>query len=329
MKIIAVDDDQISLDLLDECLKQGGYDHVTLMSSPMNVLSKMTETAIAYDCILLDVDMPERDGIQLCADIRAQPRYKNTPIIMITKHSDHDAVERAFANGATDYVTKPFEFFEVLMRIKVAERLVQERQAAIDSYVSVQQKAPKRTRLSTAPHTQREYRGPDEQPQEITSDEIMSLSVFQNYLETATRAENCTTHLIAIKIRRIDEIFAHTSAVEFVEFLKMIADAVKKEFAPKKVFLTHVGNGVFMCAANDDHPRRTADIERAVMDQLQLHKLPDICRNQVPVRIVVGAPLRLKTTPKLNFNRASKAAMARMEQRESPPISASVSSMVG
>ncbi|MEB8388166.1 response regulator [Rhodobacteraceae bacterium KMM 6894] len=327
MKIIAVDDDQISLDLLDECLKQGGYEHVTLMPSPMDVLKTINDTAIAYDCILLDVDMPGKDGIQLCAEIRAQMRYKNTPIIMITKHSDHDAVERAFANGATDYVTKPFEFFEVLTRIKIAERLVQERQAAIDSYVSVQQSARKKPQLLTFPHARRDHVGQDEPSQEITSDEIMSQSVFQNYLERVTRAENCEAHLVAIKIDRIDEIFANTSAAEFVEFLKTIAAALKKGFAPNKLFLTHVGNGIFMCATNAHDPRRAIEIEQSVMDGLRLRDLPDICRNYLPVKIVVGSSLRLKTMPKLNFNRASKAALARLENRASPPITANVIAM--
>ncbi len=137
MKILAVDDDGIALNLLQECLTKGGYKYMTLMSSPVGVVKTLEDTAIPYDCILLDVEMPEINGIDLCLEIRQLAGYRNTPILMITKRSDHKSVKRAFENGATDYITKPFEFFEVLTRIKVAEQLVQERQAAIDSYMAV------------------------------------------------------------------------------------------------------------------------------------------------------------------------------------------------
>ncbi len=329
MKIIAVDDDQISLDLLNECLAQGGYHNATFMSSPTEVLAKMTEAAVAFDCVLLDVDMPGKDGIQLCAEIRGHPRYKNTPIIMITKHSAHDAVELAFANGATDYVTKPFEFFEVLTRIKVAEMLVQERQAAIDSYVSVQQAAPEKRKLFSVPSTRKERLEQEGRHSKLNSDNLMPLSVFKNYLERTTRADDCVTSLIAVKIRRIDEIFANTSAKEFVDFLKLIADAISQEFKPTKVFMTHIGNGIFLCASRYQGERRIAEIERSVLVNLNPAKLPEVCRKQVPTTIVVGKTLVLKTTPKLNFNRASKAAVARMEKRDRSKIEAITSSLAG
>lgn len=328
MKIIAVDDDQISLDLLNECLAEGGYEHVTLMMSPMDVLATISETAIAYDCILLDVDMPGKDGIQLCAEIRAHPRYRNTPIIMITKHKDHNSVERAFANGATDYVTKPFEFFEVLTRIRIAGLLVQERQAAIDSYVAIQQGTITTSGSAVPKSNYRKHRGADACPSEITSEEIMSLSVFQNYVERATRVEDCEISLTAVRVTHIDEIFENTTALEFVDFLQTVAVAVCREFAPTKIFLTHAGNGLFLCAGHYQGDRSVAEIERAIEDKLRSVPLPDVCSSQVPVGIVVGHPLALKPTAKLNFNRASKAAIARMEQRARPMIDTKISSLV-
>jgi CheY-like chemotaxis protein len=293
----------------------------------MTLLDKMINTAIAYDCVLLDVDMPEKDGIQLCAEIRAQPRYANTPIIMVTKHSDHDAVERAFINGATDYISKPFQFFEVLTRIKLAERLVLERQAAIDSYVATQKSAPKRPRLSVVPASQKDSGVSGVPMQEISNENILTLSVFQNYLEKAACAENCKAHLMAIKIHKIDEIFENTTALEFVEFLKMVAEAVKQEFEPNNVFMTHFGNGIFLCAGNTRPPQEIAEIQRSVVNRLLLRNLPDVCRSRVPVMIIWGMPVLLKTTMNLNFNRASKAAIARMEQCETLASNAAMSSV--
>lgn len=316
MKIIAVDDDQISLDLLNECLRQGGYEHVTLRTSPVEALATITETAIAYDCILLDVEMPEKSGIDLCADIRRQTRYRNTPILMITRHMNRTAVEAAFANGATDYITKPFEFFEVLTRIKVAERLVQERQAAIDSYIAVQGIAHQRPANEPSPTTRKPEPIVTEEQFQITGEKLLSLSVFQNYLEQVTRAEDCHINLVAIKVRRIDRIFANTDAVEFIALLKNIADAVLQEFRPAKAFMSHAGNGIFLCAIDNQQDIDPNAIEAAVLSRLKERRLPVAFQSDDRLEIVMGLPLPLTTTPKLNFKRAVKATTARMEQRD-------------
>ena len=330
MKIIAVDDDDIALGLLNECLCQGGYEHVTLMSSPAMVLDKMMATAMPYECVLLDVEMPGKSGTQLCAEIRDLPRYRNTPIIMITKHADHAAVQQAFANGATDYMTKPFDFFEVLTRIRVAERLVQERQSALDSYVAMQQRAA-RTDASSPPL--RASRRADTVPplleSEIKSDGILSLSVFQNYLEQIARSDESSVNLMAIKIRRIDEIFAGTTPVEFTCFLKAVADALAQEFRPDTVFMTHSGGGTYLCAHSGTNAIDRAAMQQSVLVRLSLRDLPHICRQEIPPEIIIGDPLILTTTAKLNFRRAAKAATARMERRDDASHSMVASRMAG
>lgn len=316
MKIIAVDDDKVSLDLLDQCLREGGHEHVSLAASADEALRMLDDTAIAYDCILLDIDMPEKNGIELCADIRRMGRYRNAPILMITRRKDRTAIEQAFANGATDYITKPFEFFEVLTRIKVAERLVQERQAAIDSYIAVQSIASTTPAAGPSPTTRKPAPALTEEQFQITSDKLLSLSVFQNYLEQVTRTEDCQTSLIALKVRHIHRIFADTDAAEFVGLLKEIAEAVIDEFTPGKVFLAHAGNGIFLCAVDGLQEFDPAAAETSILGRLEMAALPRARGAREKLEIVVGAPLPLTTTPKLNFKRAAKAATARMEQRD-------------
>ncbi|MCZ4353554.1 response regulator [Roseovarius aestuarii] len=326
MKIMAVDDDVISLDLLSECLGQGGYEHVSLLPSSSGVVQMLMDTAIAYDCILLDVDMPGKNGIDLCSEIRNLPRYRNTPIIMITKHNEHTAIERAFGNGATDYITKPFEFFEVITRIKVAERLVRERQAALDSYIRVKAGSRSERNLKLVSPATKARKAKEAEDASITTDEIMSQSVFQNYLEKATQTEDCSIDLIAIKVRKIDGIFAQASPEEFVSFLGNVADAVIREFGAEKTFLTHVGNGTFLCATSVPYTTTIEDMEKSVADRLAAGPLPLVCQNEIRPAVKVGRALTLKTNAKLNFNRASKAAIARLEYHEGALEGASVAS---
>lgn len=317
MKIIAVDDDDVSLDLLKFCLAGGGYEDLTLMSSPLKALEAIKDAKIGFDCILLDVEMPDKDGIQLCADIRKIARYRNTPILMITKHKKHAEVEKAFANGATDYITKPFEFFEVLTRIRVAERLVQERQAAIDSYIAVQNLENRQNEKVGAKAAARkpELAMPAEQFQ-VTGDDLLAFSVFQNYLERVTRNDECQINLVVMKIANVDQIFAQTDAVEFVEFLKSAAGAMHHEAKPEKAFMTHAGNGVFLIATRGFENFDAEATEAGILSTLENGELPKVCRSTARPVIIVGSPLHLSTMAKLNFKRAVKAAMARMEQRE-------------
>jgi DNA-binding response OmpR family regulator len=68
-----------------------------------------------FDLILLDVMLPEIDGISLCAERRAAG--DETPVILLTAREEPDGLERALASGATDYMTKPFAYADLIARV--------------------------------------------------------------------------------------------------------------------------------------------------------------------------------------------------------------------
>ena len=71
-----------------------------------------------FDLILLDVEMPVLDGLAACRLLRADPRLKTVPIIMLTARSGEEAVMLGFAEGATDYMTKPFAVAQFRARVR-------------------------------------------------------------------------------------------------------------------------------------------------------------------------------------------------------------------
>jgi PleD family two-component response regulator len=73
--------------------------------------------------MLLDIVMPEIDGIEACARIRSDQRYSSVPIIMVTSLGDTDSLANAFVAGATDYITKPLNRVELLARVRSALKL--------------------------------------------------------------------------------------------------------------------------------------------------------------------------------------------------------------
>jgi PleD family two-component response regulator len=70
------------------------------------------------DAFIVDVMMPEINGIELCKRIRDLPQHKETPILILSAYSDSDIVEQAFASGANDYVFKPIDPNDLEMKVR-------------------------------------------------------------------------------------------------------------------------------------------------------------------------------------------------------------------
>lgn len=132
MRILAVDDDPIVQDLLSLALSRSIYDDLEFATSGAEALDLLNDTQEPFSCFLLDINMPEFDGVELCEKIRELPQYRETPIIMVTRLDHRLHLERAVIAGATDYVVKPFDGQEVVTRIELAEcrRSIAERRRA-------------------------------------------------------------------------------------------------------------------------------------------------------------------------------------------------------
>ncbi len=123
MKILAVDDDPIFLQILTDVLTEAGYPSITTAASAAEALGVLSATQHAFDCLLLDIRMPGMDGIELCREIRSLPDHMHTPIIMLTMLTDDASIEQAFEAGANDYVTKPLQGLELGSRIRLAAQM--------------------------------------------------------------------------------------------------------------------------------------------------------------------------------------------------------------
>ncbi|MCC7539876.1 MAG: response regulator [Deltaproteobacteria bacterium] len=124
-KILIVDDEPQVLAMLDLMLRAAGYDVVTASDGDAAVEVARRELP---DVILLDVNLPKRDGFEVCANLRAEPPAPGMKIVMLTAAYDtvQDA-QRGLRIGADEYVVKPF-LRDVLMHN--IERLVAASQAA-------------------------------------------------------------------------------------------------------------------------------------------------------------------------------------------------------
>jgi len=123
--ILVVDDTPANLRLLSQMLSQEGY-RVRAVTSGTRALASVQVSR--PDLILLDIKMPELNGIEVCEHLKADPRTRDIPIIFVSALNELEDKVQAFAAGGVDYITKPFQFAEVLARVEthLALRQLQE-----------------------------------------------------------------------------------------------------------------------------------------------------------------------------------------------------------
>ena len=117
LRILIVDDEPVNIALLEDILQFSGYRQVESTTDPRRVLALCQESR--PDLVLLDLNMPFLDGFGVLKLLSAEyPQDECLPILVLTADVGLDTKRRALAAGATDFLTKPFDTVEVLLRIK-------------------------------------------------------------------------------------------------------------------------------------------------------------------------------------------------------------------
>ena len=132
MNIVIVDDNITNLMIIEKILQKAGYDQLVLLSSARELydylqLDASSSVEIPVDLILMDLMMPEIDGLEACRTILANERYEDLPIIIVTAMGDSYKMAEAMDAGALDYVMKPINKVELLARIRSVLRLKYEK----------------------------------------------------------------------------------------------------------------------------------------------------------------------------------------------------------
>jgi PAS domain S-box-containing protein len=111
--ILIVDDQEANVMLLEQMLRNEGYQHITTTQDPRAVCRLHQEQR--FDLILLDLQMPEMDGFEVIEALKQIEQGSYVPVLVITAQPAHKL--RALKAGAKDFVSKPFDFVEVQTRI--------------------------------------------------------------------------------------------------------------------------------------------------------------------------------------------------------------------
>lgn len=133
--ILIVDDTPATLTVLSNILRGEGYQ---VRVAPNGERALLAVEKDIPDLILLDINLPDINGFEVCRKIKSDPQMADIPIIFISALDELDNKVEAFEAGGTDYITKPFQIREVLVRVQNQLSIRQQRQQISTSLPQLQ-----------------------------------------------------------------------------------------------------------------------------------------------------------------------------------------------
>jgi response regulator RpfG family c-di-GMP phosphodiesterase len=127
--VMVVDDNPANLKLLEDMLRQHGYE---VRSFPRGRLALAASDQEPPDLILLDINMPEMNGYEVCEQLKSSARLADIPVVFLSALNSIEDKVKGFRSGGVDYISKPFQFEEVQARVETHLQLRRAQQAEHD-----------------------------------------------------------------------------------------------------------------------------------------------------------------------------------------------------
>jgi two-component system chemotaxis response regulator CheY len=105
-RVLAVDDSKTMRDMVAFTLKREGFEVIEAEDGEAGLVSSQNGV---FDLVISDVNMPRMDGITMIGKLRQDPKFRSTPILILTTESDNDKKAAGKAAGATGWIVKPFD----------------------------------------------------------------------------------------------------------------------------------------------------------------------------------------------------------------------------
>jgi PleD family two-component response regulator len=282
MRILVIDDSEDSRDLAEGALLSAGYTDIVTANSGWEALKILdvggaTDEKPSVDVALLDIVMPEMDGVEVCARIRNDPRYGDLPVLMVTSLDDMNSLANAFVAGATDYITKPLNRVELVARVRAALKLKQEldrRQAREHELLSfLSSWGDRRAGLWIDAATG-----------------LFVGEVAEAYLTAACGCENDDLiSIIALTPDRFDAYRAAKGEIAARDLRAEVARAVRRLAATVGIVAASYRNGIIILVAPEvgaDSARELGETLRKTVEKLHLRNSESVASDYVTASVV-------------------------------------------
>ncbi len=144
-RILVVDDNAENIRVIGSILRQNGF-NVGYAIDGQQALDILQGIEVAFDLLLLDVNMPGINGFEVCQEIRRMERFNELPVIFLTANTETEQIVKGFSSGGQDYVTKPFHADELLARIATHIELREKREQLKQMNELLNEKVKERTK---------------------------------------------------------------------------------------------------------------------------------------------------------------------------------------
>ena len=298
MRILIVDDSEDSRDLTEAALISAGYEDVVTAPSAWDAYKYLdigvntSDSPVPVDIILLDIVMPDVDGIEACARVRSDSRYGDIPIIMVTSLADMDSLSNAFVAGANDYITKPINRIELLARVRAALKLKAE---------LVRRQARERELLSFVSNW-------GDRRATLWIDEATGLfvgEVAEAYLNaTPAQPDNEPLSIVTLTVDRFDALRTAQGEAAANAILARVAKAIRATAATVGVVAAVYRNGLIVVVAPGYDAKagdRLAETLRAAVAQLRLANTETIAADHVTASVAVVTGTALRQTDRIKL----------------------------
>lgn len=253
LRILAVDDDPFILGLIPVISAKAGFSEVISVASAKLALDRLAQTETAFDCLLLDINMPEMDGIELCRRLRGLVAYKQTPIIMLTGKRDMKSMDLAFQAGATDYATKPFdvvEFGECLRRVAESIGARDGTSGCIEGSATDSWSLGRSSALELLGEVQL-----DGLPN------FISRTALANYVTRLPISTAASVRIFAAKVDCTDLAHTRTSFLPFMSVLRGAAVAASNAIGSDQCMMAYAGEGTILIVTDGQALPASTELE--------------------------------------------------------------------
>lgn len=306
IRVLVVDDEPSILELLRTALVAlGGYEVETARSG-REALAMLGDDRPLFDLVLLDIQMPEMNGVDVCKRMRDTLGYRFVPIIMLTAMSQMEYVDKAFIAGATDYITKPFNFEDLRRRVGNALRTYQEKVTDSD------EDADAEDMLAPLTRSPRENRLKFEAKIDFSNIErFLETERFDNYVRQMVGSRAPHTSAFAVKISNGYYLHRALASDDFVACLSNVAVLLSQVTEKTGSLISYRGRGLFLCVEYGNRLSDTDAIERV----LNSHMTSSLTVKNTRPKIVVSEHAELKQHDRISAKSLMSDAIAGAETR--------------
>ncbi len=274
------------------------------MGSAQEALDYLDESQELFDCFMLDIMMPGIDGVTLCKMLRDTEQYSRVPIMMISALTDQGHIDRSFAVGATDYITKPFNGLELGARVRAA--------SALSKVVKEEESARMRTAFLTQKINNLDTVDLAERFDLNVIPEACDLFKLENSLLKLPDGSHAI-RVLAFKVLQVVEIHKQLTSDEFRGMINVVAGCISECIDSSKLQIAYAGNGTYVCTDFGPGTHSPSDIEISVKEAVGKFQMTDKSGNPMTLGIAMGRPANTNFWSSMEAAAGIEKALQRME----------------